>query len=385
MIGFNMDMIVCIQYCVISAVCALSLVYFIVVTNRSAEHSDELLFYKLAIGFAALCALTDIMYALREYRIVPFGSAVSYTGEILYSLGSICGAYCWFVYSEMKQKSPVSYSAGVRKLCAVPFAVMCLFTLTTPLHGLCFAIEGTQYARGVLNVPFTALCTAFVLVSGITAMIGSFRKKHHANRVLLRMLFLYAVMIAGAQLLQTLLGPILPFRSLFAALLFMVVTLRGMCETVTADALTHINNRFSLNRLLDAKLSGNEPFGLLMIDIDDFKQINDTYGHVNGDEAIIHTAEAVTRAVPAGSFAARYGGDEFAVVLAPAAEAEGEPLEQKIRAELKRITVEHGCPYSIDITAGYAKREKGIDNIPDMIAAADSVLYDKKRAKKARG
>ena len=383
MTGLATDTIVCIQYCIVSAICALSLVYFIVVTGSSAEHSDEIRFYKLAIGFAALCATTDILYALREYSTVPFGSAVSYAGEILYSLGSICGAYCWFVYSEMKQKSPVSYSTGLRRLCMIPFAVMCLFTLTTPVHGLCFSISGTKYVRGVLNIPFTAVCTAFVLVSGIRAMISSFRKKHHANRILLRLLLLYAAVIAAAQALQTVLGPILPFRSLFAAVLFMFVTLRGMCETVTVDALTRINNRFSLNRLLDAKIAGGERFGLMMIDIDDFKHINDTYGHTSGDEAIFRTASAIRSAVPRGCFTARYGGDEFAVVMPPADETDVEQIRQKIRGELKKAAEENGSPYCIDITAGYAERDGKIDNTPDMINAADSILYERKRAKKA--
>ena len=62
--GLTTDAIICIQYCVISYICVGSLLYFIVVTNRSAEHSSELFFYKLAMGFAALCSFTDIMFAL---------------------------------------------------------------------------------------------------------------------------------------------------------------------------------------------------------------------------------------------------------------------------------------------------------------------------------
>lgn len=384
MIDLRPDEIFCLQYCVIAVICTLSLIYFIIVTNRSAEHSGELLFYKLTVGFAALCALTDVLFALREYCSVPFGDAVNYTSEILYSLGSICGAYCWFVYSEKKQRHLASSSSGICRLCAIPFAVMCLFTVTTPIHKLCFSLSGSQYVRGVLNIPFTVICTAFVVISGIGALINSFRKQHHSNRVLLRFLFLYSVLLAAAQALQILFGPILPFRSLSATVLFLFVTLRGMCETVTVDALTGINNRFSLNRALDSRILSGEKFWLLMLDIDDFKHINDTYGHINGDRAIALTASAIVRAVPRNCFAARYGGDEFAVITPSDDESVIAKQEENIRGELKKLLQENNCPYTVDITSGYALRSGSTDNIPDLIAAADRILYEKKRAKKSR-
>ena len=376
------SIVICIQYCVVSIVCIFSLIYFIIVTNRSAEHSSELMFYKLAMALAALCAITDIMYALREFGAIQLGSFVNYTGEILYSLGSICGAYCWFIYSEKKHQSRMVSTRGLLYTLAVPFVIMCLFTITTPLHKLCFSISGTHYVRGILNVPFTVFCGAFIIYSGISALISSFSKINHSKTVLLRMLFVYAIFFILAQVLQVIVGPILPFRSLAATVIFMFITLRGMCETVTVDALSGINNRFSFNRYLDEKIAGNEEFWLMMIDIDDFKHINDTFGHAVGDDAIRYTATAIARSVPRNCFVARYGGDEFAVVAPPAEESEIMPLEENIRKELKSIIQQNNSPLNIDITAGYAQRNESICNAPDMIEAADSILYDRKRSKK---
>ena len=383
MTTIDTNTVICIQYCVISIVCIFSLIYFIIVTNRSAEHSSELLFYKLTMAFAALCSTTDIMYALREFGEIQLGSFVNYTSEILYSLGSICGAYCWFIYSEKKQQSRIVSSRRLACTFAVPFVIMSLFTITTPLHKLCFSISGTHYARGILNVPFTVFCSLFIIYSGISALISSFRKINHSKTVLLRMLFVYTIFLISAQLLQVIAGPILPFRSLAATVIFMFITLRGMCETVTVDALSGINNRFSFNRYLDEKIAGNEEFWLMMIDIDDFKHINDTFGHIVGDDAIRYTASAIVRSVPRNYFVARYGGDEFAVVAPPTEETAIRPLEEKIREELKRIAQQNNGPFDIDITAGYAQRNESICNTPDMIDSADSILYDRKRSKKA--
>lgn len=375
-------LIVCIQYCLISAVCTVLLVYCAIITNRSAEHSAELLFYKLTLGFGALCSLTDIMFALREFGMLPIGAVANYISEILYSLGSICGAFCWFVYSEKKQQSRITTSTWLIRFLAVPFVLMSLCTLTTPLHKLCFSINGSVYVRGVLNIPFTVICTAFVACSGIKALVSSFKKEYHSRITFLRLLFVYAVSLAVAQLLQVFIGSVMPFRSLIATVVLVFITLRGMSETVTIDAVSHINNRFSLNRVLDSKIFGREKFWLTMIDIDDFKNINDTFGHSRGDDAIEYTASAIIRSVPRTYFVARYGGDEFAIVAPFDDESEIRPLEEKIREELKKIIQENHCPFSIDITAGYAARNDSINNIPDMIEAADRILYEKKRRKK---
>ena len=222
------------------------------------------------------------------------------------------------------------------------------------------------------------------MATGIDALICSFRKEYHASAVLLRMLFLYAVIIAVVQVLQVLLGPILPFRSLFATVVFMLITFRGICETITIDALSHINNRFSLNRALDLRISGKENFWLLIIDIDNFKQINDSYGHIRGDEAITYTASAIVQVIPRNFFAARYGGDEFAIIAMEDDEAVVRSLEGMIQNAIQDITKEKGCPFNISITVGYARRDETITNIPDMIEAADRVLYEKKKNKKLK-
>ena len=380
--GIYNNTIICIQYSVISVVCTASLIYFIIVTNRSAEHSSELRFYKLTIGFAALCSLTDVMFALRQFGMLRLGETVNYISEILYSLGSICGAYCWFVYTEKKRQSRIASSGRIITLLAVPFAVMCLFTVTTPVHKLCFSLTGSQYVRGILNVPFTLVCSAFILYAGFCSGVSSFLKKYHSKAILLRLLFLYSVQMITAQLAQIYAGPILPFRSLAATVIMMFITLRGMCETVTIDALSGINNRFSFDRMMDSRISGGSGFWLIMLDIDDFKHINDTYGHIYGDTAIRCTASAIVRAIPHNYYAARYGGDEFAVVAPDDSEAVIEALEEKIRAELQEILIKKDCPFSLDITTGYTGWNENINNIPDMVEAADRILYERKRTKK---
>lgn len=380
--NLSTDMIICLQYSIISLICTLSLIYFIIVTDRSAEHSKELLFYKLAIAFTALCSFADIFYSLREFGDVKISDAANYVFEILYSLGSLGGAYCWFGYAESKQGSKIYSSFKLLKIFMVPFVIMALFTVSTPLHKLCFYFDGNHYVRGVLNVPFTVICSSFVVYSGISSLIRSFNKKYYSKAVLLRLLFSYTVLLALAETLQLFVGSVMPFRCLFATLVFMVITLRGMTEIVTVDALSNVNNRFAFDHAMDLRLSSDEEFYLIMLDVDNFKRINDTYGHITGDNAIRYTAQAIIKAVPHNYFVARYGGDEFAIIAPADDKSVIESTEGKIQDALNDIVKTHNSPLEISISSGYARRSKQDDNAPDIIEKADAMLYEKKHIKK---
>ncbi|HEY9826042.1 MAG TPA: diguanylate cyclase, partial [Stenomitos sp.] len=94
---------------------------------------------------------------------------------------------------------------------------------------------------------------------------------------------------------------------------------RELMELATIDGLTGVLNRREFNRRLTQELErsrrGNYSVSLLMIDIDHFKKLNDTYGHQSGDDALRHVSWLIRREVRPGDLPARYGGEEFAVIL----------------------------------------------------------------------
>lgn len=334
------------------------------------------------MGFTAVCCIADLIYACREFAGLQFHDSINYISEILYSLGSLCAAYFWFLYAELKQESRILGIKKISLIIAVPFVIMCLFTVTTPLHKLSFYFEDSHYVRGPLNVPFTVITSLFIVVSGVTALIRSFFKRYHSKVAFLRLLFTYMLVLVGSQVFQIVVGSIIPFRTLFATIVFMVITLRGMTEMVTVDALSSINNRFALDKALDAKLTTNEEFYVLMLDIDNFKHINDEFGHVEGDKAIQFAALAIVRSVPHSYFVSRFGGDEFAILAPSSDESIFNDLENRINEEICKVIKENKASFSFTISLGYAKRDDGVDNAPDIIEKADQMLYEVKNAKK---
>lgn len=144
------------------------------------------------------------------------------------------------------------------------------------------------------------------------------------------------------------------------------------------DPLTNAYNRRTFNERLD-ELSvqrGATPTGVLLIDIDHFKAINDAHGHLIGDRVITSVAAALSQQLPADAMLFRYGGEEFAVLFELVDVAALVDLGERLRS-----AVANGSHGSADVTIsiGAAAWQPGRDALPAVIAAADQALYAAKR------
>ena len=144
------------------------------------------------------------------------------------------------------------------------------------------------------------------------------------------------------------------------------------------DGLTGLGNRRAFDeelarRLAEARRSG-APLALCLLDIDRFKSYNDTFGHRAGDHALAAVAAAVAGACRAGDVAARYGGEELAVLLPGTALSDAVEVAERIRAAVAGTPVEHR---RVTVSAGVAATA-GDHSAELLIEAADRALYDAK-------
>lgn len=151
------------------------------------------------------------------------------------------------------------------------------------------------------------------------------------------------------------------------------------------DVLTHALNRRLLSHYLceameDYEQKGKE-FSVVMFDLDDFKYVNDTYGHTCGDEVLAEFVRVISARIPAGDHVFRYGGEEFLVLFhcssGPAAACCSDILER-----MKALSFRFASDYRQSATAGVACYEKGM-NIKDLIIRADQRLYAGKQKGKS--
>ncbi len=163
-------------------------------------------------------------------------------------------------------------------------------------------------------------------------------------------------------------------------------------EQAVTDALTGLANRRHFEERLVEEVErsrrSREPAGLLMLDIDNFKQVNDVHGHVAGDAVLREVAAVLGETAREIDLAARYGGEEFALIL-PGAGLEGAgQVGERVRAaiEAREILVDGaaGDPLHVTVSVGAAALGHGPEEARSLVAAADEALYRAKRLGKNR-
>lgn len=134
----------------------------------------------------------------------------------------------------------------------------------------------------------------------------------------------------------------------------------GLCELSLKDPLTGLANRRHfrtvLDRTIDMVARSGDPALLLMLDIDHFKHVNDTYGHPAGDQVLQAVAKALTKCVRPMDTVARYGGEEFAAILPNCHAYFGEAVAERIRQTIQEMPIEiaPGTVIRITISVGGA-------------------------------
>ncbi len=161
-------------------------------------------------------------------------------------------------------------------------------------------------------------------------------------------------------------------------------SMESLLKQATSDQLTGVANRRAFNEAANMELARHtrkpRDITLLLVDIDHFKQVNDTYGHPVGDQVIRNLAEVMLRSVRGIDVVARLGGEEFAVLLPSTDKTMGRQIAERIRANVARQAVRAGqLAISYRVSIGVASVGKDIGTLDDLIAAADQALYEAKR------
>jgi diguanylate cyclase (GGDEF)-like protein/PAS domain S-box-containing protein len=158
-----------------------------------------------------------------------------------------------------------------------------------------------------------------------------------------------------------------------------------------SDSLTGIRNRRGFDQALRGEwrrcTRAGEPISILMIDIDHFKQFNDTHGHILGDEALVAVSRALNTALyREGDVLARYGGEEFAAVLPGAGPDEAHHIAERLLAAARDVSLRQALewPFSVSIGSASWLPEHGKLKAMDLLARADQALYAAKQSGRSR-
>jgi diguanylate cyclase (GGDEF)-like protein len=152
-----------------------------------------------------------------------------------------------------------------------------------------------------------------------------------------------------------------------------------------SDTLTGLPNRRALDERLEEEIQAarrnNYSFAVIMMDLDGFKAVNDTYGHATGDEILRLVFGQMARGVRTTDFLARYGGDELTLILSQTEMLSAQVVSEKITEGMKKLKYKFpdGRKLKLGISGGIAIFPVHARNGADLLRAADAALYQAKK------
>jgi len=375
----------CIAYVTVDVLCLVLTIIIASNVSRDSGSETQIRYFNLLLLANFVFDIFDALWA-----ILVFGQTFQAPEAILsivngINLASIAFAgYFWFCFSLAHFESNVTNERRLTIIAAIPAL------LVIPLHiigyftnqNVIFTPDG-DVAYGLVHT-IAALIAVFYLVAATAVAISKYRHsttraQHNASLVFI--MFMVAPATSG------IIDSFIPDMPVAAAgiMISIVFVMMALQKTrISNDALTGLNNRRSAESFLEDRIphaTAEHPLYLFIVDMDRFKSINDTYGHLEGDHALRLMAEALRRVcTQANAFAARWGGDEFVLICAETELASPKTVSELIQNMLAKVAQDSRVNYDLSCSVGYAVCESASKDRTRLVSDADKMLYRNKQS-----
>ncbi len=367
-----------------SFICVLILSMILINDKLHGTLQEKQLWFRRAVISFILYFISDACWAAMLSGLFPqvrfFAVLVNLANHILLNLMG----YGLFLFINVSEKMDFTHSRRRTFLCFLPAAVsifgMMILYMANPLFWINENLE-----LNPVYYPFMFVMPSLYLCAGFTHSV--INAKHTEIKEEKRLYLLLGsipigVMAFGMVQVVALNAPTFCFGCTIMWLWFYIQNMQTM---VSVDDLTRLNNRRQINRYLEQFQSTEDTrIIVMMIDIDRFKMINDTYGHAEGDRALILVSEALRQTcenLNSSAFLGRYGGDEFTVIIRnPKEDEQTDYISETIRRAVSQKQKDNDLPYDLEISIGYDELNSRDDSIHSCLIRADEKLYiDKSR------
>jgi diguanylate cyclase (GGDEF)-like protein len=324
-------------------------------------------------------AMTAVITDMLERLIGGMsGMAATY---ILYGLLNIfliaqnCTYYLTFVFIDYFAFRSAGRAKKILKVLAFFLGLYILvLILNLFLHFFFFISADNRYTPGKLYLLRLGISYFPLILSSVDLLFSS--KQFQLSRTY--SIIFFGILITFGAVIDILLRSSNLIWPCFAAAMLYVYFFIVQSDS-KLDSLTGLGNRFSFNEFIDklSRSSAKESYSIVMIDMDHFKEINDTLGHLEGDNALRDMVLTIKGCIRESDFAARYGGDEF--VLAVKAEYDVTKLMERIKAAMEHHNNSAHRPYKLQMSYGWDMFTPGGDrSIKEFLSHVDSLMYQNK-------
>ncbi len=373
-----------------NVMCILLLAFVLVAYVREMRGAAEAVYYRAEIVGIMIYCLSDMAAAICKGENFPGVRHILWLANTVYIAFPALLVVLWghYIIAHMKKYGfcKSSFDRIFRVLVMIGFVV----TMTSPVTHFAFYLdESNMYHRnfGVFLVP--VLSYVYMIYDTVKLVVLSRKIESLEGRREAITLSVFVIPCILLSLLQMFVYGCTTAQVGFT-LGFMIVYLVGQQNKISKDALTGLNNRREFEHQFDNMVKGAEKILICMIDVDYFKSINDTFGHVEGDSAIKSIALVLSKACAkckgeGDFFLSRYGGDEFVIVSKDFSDGADQMLSDAVLTELNTCNLTNEKSYLLQLSIGTAYGAvSGRKDAVEIMKKADKEMYRQKKAKHSK-
>lgn len=358
----------------------LSIVMYIYVRKNNSRSSQSLEIFKYITLVTAFICTVEAITLVSAVNVTDLSRFIHYWSSALFlSLPALPGAL-WLVYLDYKilrKKGNFKRRYIIYFMPTIYFIIDCFMINTLVAKGSVFTVdEMNVYARGDSLWMHIVVMYVILLFSVANFYRSSNMIKGRITQVVL---IIVTVPIIGNVIQMFFYGVTLAMPSYVLAAFMVYLILEK--DEMQRDNLTNLYTRSYLENRIIHKLSTKEFFSLIMIDLNDFKEINDTYGHHMGDEALKKVADLLVSNVGVEDEVCRFGGDEFLVIIEDTrdiGEVQIKLFEDKFK-ELNSLIPKYELKMSYGLV--YVDYKKNY-SVYELLKMVDTKMYEDKKKRK---
>ena len=365
---------------------ALFLIILFAIAYQSAKNVSQqmrrVLFRWTVYGIMTNLAL-DIVWMLIDGVNLPGLILLNKLVNAVFLASGIMVGCVWYLY--VLETLGYKITRKMALLIMSPGFLFTVLNLISMKTGWIFRVsEDNVYFRGPLFWLQTAVALLTLLVSFFHIIIRLINRNNRVpRREVLELLQFYTIPVIGTLVALPYTG--MPGTWTCASVSIILIYLKSQDHEIVRDSLTGLNNRKMLGQVFSDFVKQETPDAKLymfMMDLDDFKKINDTLGHPAGDQALVAASKLFTQAVDGKrAMVARVGGDEFMIMGFFRDDTQADAFSRDIQESFRLYNEQNKLPYHLAVSIGYSPYDQGC-TLDEIIAKADEKLYQAKRVRK---
>ena len=356
------------------------LILLLTTGSRTFAQEEQKLFHQSVLALIVVLAFDAITWAV-DRKDFSGARIMNIASETAYWMSTLFPCYYGYMYCYEKVYGRNS-SAGYRMVLFIPVLIGQTLLVLNLFNGWVFHVsEKNLYQRGPYYLIVAMLPFIYIFVA-VNKTLKKSRNVHIYEKRQFRMLALYMGLPFLGSLLEIFMYGV-PTTWICLTVSLVMCYLYIQNGDFASDATTRLNNRRRFDDYAAWKTStlhGDTTMYILMIDLNYFKAINDTYGHREGDEALARVAAALKKATSERpAFLARVGGDEFAIILNGVCEQDVVNTIADINRTMDEFNDKAARPYRISLAIGYAGMTGNTKIAFDrLFSQADQQMYEEK-------